>query len=294
MALPSLGRVLDESWGQYRQRFFDHLNLTWPFLLLSAITIATYIFYPQASSLLDPGALYTVQEKASVVVSLVLGISTSLTILVIYGALIVSYDGQLNNRPVSNRKAFALGWKKLPMLLLLTVLLNAIMFLARYLPLVPSLVLAVIGTVFPSLNGLTPLIYIFEFIGRLAAVFIVLAVAIDYFFSLFTFMLEGKKGWSAFLHSREIVKGLRFAVFGRLVIPSLIFFFGAAAVGVLLLLSANMINVSITGYNADLYARLKLISTHAVTSVLFALVFPALVAIQSVVYQHLKDQRRLP
>jgi hypothetical protein len=59
-------------------------------------------------------------------------------------------------------------------------------------------------------------------------------------------------------------------------------------------MGSDLLTNYVVGLNTDLFAKMKLITTHLISSLVFLIVFPSFVANQSVVYQHLKDLRRLP
>lgn len=287
MSLITVGEVIDRSWHHYTKHFVELMSVAAWFLIVAVInTVATWL-YPQPNYSL--ATTLTGMDTFAVILYAVnfLLIAPVISIWV-FNTTVNLIDHEFNKQPIRLKELGRKGWKNF----FPRVLVGILGFLCVISPavlVVPGAALSfAANTAVPGLGILATLLFTF---GILAAIAVAIFILMRIFFAAYELLLGGHHGRAAIRGSWGLTSGRWWAVFWRVVIPKIVFFFGMFTIQLFLTFLLQMIATNVAGLNFELGVRIYTIGSALVFILLGALLNPLVLTSDYLVYRSLKEDR---
>lgn len=257
MQLISIGQIIDQTWDHYHKNWRELISITAWLLLPAIVGVVASTMYPSATTMLAANNLSFIESSAVVVWFVNNSILTPIIGLLIFLMTIKMIHNQMEKSQVNFLSLAKSGWK----LFLPIVFVNLLVFLvlaAFWLLAIPGILFYIIGalTNISLINGLGTILMI---AGVIAAAILSTEWLVYLIYSSMALAIENLHGKSALKRSKELIHGRFWPVLFRYIVPKLVFFLILVAAEWLVSYIIEVTIMSISGFNADLAAKLTYI-----------------------------------
>jgi len=257
MQLISIGQIIDQTWDHYQKNWRELISVAAWLLLPAIIGVVASTLYPNATTLLAANNLSAVESSAVVVWFINNSILAPIIGLLVFLMTVKMIHSQMEKRRVDFVSLTKSGWK----LFLPVVLVNLLVFLvlaAFWLLVIPGILFYAIGAL-TNLSLIDGLGTIFMVAGVIAATILTAEWLVYLIYSSMALVLENIHGKLALKRSKELIHGRFWPVLIRFIVPKLVFFLVLVAAEWLVGYIIGVVISSISGFNADLAAKLTYI-----------------------------------
>jgi len=282
----SVGQIIDHAWDHYRKHFVELISVSAWFLILAILYTIAFALYPSAADFYF-NYDFTGTENFAITVAMITSFIIGPAIGIwIFGALVKLVHLQFTGSRIDLKAIMHGSWKKFWPLVLVNVLFT-LLIIAPVLLLAPGFIMTIISISSASaiLGSLGSLLII---LGIIAAIVIVIWLAVKYFFIGYSVVLDDKHGKAAFTHSGKIVKGRFWPIFGRLLIPKVLFFLLGVIIEFVFILVATSLIMAFAGLNLDLAERLVSITNSLAIILVTILINPIIIIADYLIYDSTK------
>lgn len=286
----SVGELIDQSWEIYRSRLVEFLGVSGWLLVTAILYTISLAFYPAASTLALGGSLSGTELFGVYLYAATSFILAPLLTFWIYTSLVRMARAHLIRKRPDHVTALKEGKVAFVPAAITTVMVVLMLLLAMVVGFGPPAILAGIG-IWLNVGSLVVVGNVLLVLGLFVSLYLSIQWVVYYFFAPIATINDGKSGKVALDISRKLVLGRFWGVFGRIIVPKLVFIsFGVFGMSVIAYAS-NLIIEASTGLNIDLQLRITTMFETIIPILIVVLINPLFVISDVVLYKSLKDTK---
>ncbi len=286
--LISVGEILDRSWHHYTNRFVELMSIAAWLLLAALINVFATWLYPTASYGIVAGLNY--KEIFGVVLYAInFLVITPIVSIWVFNATVHLIDREISNQPIRLREISRDAWKVFFPRIWIGIL-GGLCVATPVLLVVPGFILSSVSKK-GALHFLSIPATILFLLGLAGALIIGVKIAIRLFFSAYELILENKRGRLALRTSSKLVMNRWFPTLWRVILPKVVFFFGAFTIQMFLIFLLKSFSTNLAGLNFELGVRIYTIGSTTIFLVLAALLNPLVLTADYLLFRSLQSER---